>query len=57
VIVTPRSDADALVAAIATLDARHDAHDATLSEPEYAATRAELKARLAEALAATGTPT
>jgi hypothetical protein len=51
------SETDALVAAIATLDARREAGDATLSEPTYAAQRAELKARLAAALAAETAPT
>ena len=44
--------AESLVAAIAALDARHESRDATLDEVHYAAERAALKARLAEALAA-----
>jgi hypothetical protein len=43
---------DSLVAAIAALDARHEAGDATLDGSLYAAERAALKARLAAALAA-----
>lgn len=44
--------AESLVAAIAALDARHEAGDTTLDEVHYSAERAALKARLAEALAA-----
>jgi len=44
---------DSLVAAIAALDARHDAGDASLDEAAYASQRAALKSRLAAALAAT----
>lgn len=43
---------EALVAAIAALDARRDAGDATLDDVHYSAERAALKARLAAALAA-----
>lgn len=43
---------ESFVAAIAALDARHDAGDASLAEAEYRAERAELKARLTAALAA-----
>jgi len=43
---------DSLVAAIAALDARHDAGDASLDEAAYASQRAALKSRLAAALAA-----
>jgi hypothetical protein len=45
---------DSLIAAIAALDARHEASDATLDDAHYAAERAALKARLAAALAARG---
>jgi len=47
---------DALAAAIAALDARHEAGDASLSADAYGAERATLKARLASALAARDTP-
>lgn len=50
--VTPRDSAETLAAAIASLDARHDAHDPTLPNEAYAAERAALKTRLAAALAA-----
>lgn len=43
---------EALVAAIAALDARHDAGDASLDAEHYATERAALKAQLATALAA-----
>lgn len=43
--------AESLVAAIAALDARHEAGDASLGDVQYDAQRAALKARLAEALA------
>jgi len=46
------ASADALVAAIAALDARHESGDTSLDEVHYSAERAALKARLAEALAA-----
>jgi hypothetical protein len=42
------------VAAIAALDARRDAGDATLEPARYAADRADLKTQLAAALAAEG---
>jgi hypothetical protein len=42
---------DALAAAIAALDARHEARDPTLSPADYDAQRAALKARLSAALA------
>jgi len=54
----PRAAGDApatpesLVAAIAALDALHDAGDPSLDDARYAADRAALKARLASALAA-----
>ena len=48
---------ESLVAAIAALDARHEAGDATLDEVHYSAERAALKARLAEALAARNSAT
>lgn len=47
---------ESLAAAIAALDARHDAGDATI-ERTYARERAALKARLAASLAARGGPT
>jgi hypothetical protein len=46
------SRAESLAAAIAALDARRDAGDATLDPARYASERADLKAQLAEALAA-----
>lgn len=46
---------DALVAAIAALDARREAGDAPLDDAHYTAERAALKARLAAALAAQNT--
>jgi hypothetical protein len=53
--VTGVSDTDrtpeALAAAIAALDARHEAGDATLPAERYSAERAALKTRLAAALA------
>jgi hypothetical protein len=48
---------DALAAAIAALDARRESEDPTLSPADYAARRAELKARLSAALAAGTRPT
>jgi hypothetical protein len=51
VLVVPRDSAETLAAAIAALDARHDAHDPTLPSETYAAERAALKTRLAAALA------
>lgn len=59
----PRADArepvtaEALVAAIAALDARHEAGDPTLDDARYADDRSALKARLADALATEGAPT
>lgn len=46
--------ADALLAAIAALDARREAGDATLGDEEYAAQRSALKARATAAMAAEG---
>ena len=46
------SETDRLVAAIAALDARHENGDPTLDVDAYAADRASLKAKLAQALAA-----
>jgi hypothetical protein len=46
------SRAEALAAAIAALDARREVGDATLDPARYASERADLKAQLAEALAA-----
>jgi hypothetical protein len=43
--------AEALAAAIAALDARHEAGDPMLDKSRYATQRAELKAQLAAALA------
>jgi hypothetical protein len=54
--VTAPTARDVLVAAIAALDARHDAGDASLDEATYASQRAALKTRLAETLAATDAP-
>ena len=51
VIVVPRESPASLAAAIAALDARHDADDPTLPNETYAAERAALKARLAAVLA------
>jgi hypothetical protein len=51
------SRADALVAAIAALDARREAGDASLDEARYRDQRASLKAELAAALAGEATPT
>jgi hypothetical protein len=45
------SRAESLAAAIAALDARREAGDATLDPARYASERADLKAQLAEALA------
>ena len=45
---------ETLAAAIATLDARHDAGDATLDDGAYTRERAALKARLSASLAARG---
>jgi len=52
VVAKPRDDVESLAGAIAALDARHDARDASLSDEEYAAQRTALKARLSAALAA-----
>jgi hypothetical protein len=46
------SRTESLAAAIAALDARRDAGDATLDAARYASERADLKAQLADALAA-----
>lgn len=46
------SSSESLVAAIAALDARHDAGDSALDAERYAEERAALKAQLASALAA-----
>ena len=55
-VVAPAS-VESLVAAIAALDARHEAGDASLRDAHYADERAALKARLTAALAAeSGTP-
>jgi hypothetical protein len=50
------SRAESLAAAIAALDARFEAGDATLDPGRYASERADLKAQLAEALAADSAP-
>ena len=50
-VAAPRESADTLAAAIAALDARHEASDPTLPDERYAAERAVLKARLAAVLA------
>lgn len=50
-VVSDASRADALVAAIAALDARREAGDATLDEARYREQRAALKAQLATTLA------
>jgi len=52
VVAEPRDSVESLAGAIATLDARHAAHDASLSDDEYAAQRTALKARLSAMLAA-----
>ena len=52
VVVEPRESVESLAGAIAALDARHDARDASLSDEEYAAQRTALKARLSAVLAA-----
>ena len=51
VVVEPRDNVESLAGAIAALDARHDARDASLSDEDYAAKRTALKARLSAALA------
>ncbi|HUQ46171.1 MAG TPA: hypothetical protein VM033_05945 [Gemmatimonadaceae bacterium] len=56
-VVAAPTSVDSLVAAIAALDARHEAGDATLPGARYADERAALKAQLTAALAAeSGTP-
>ena len=52
----PRESVETLAAAIAALDARHDAKDPTLPDERYAAERAVLKARLAAMLAGGASP-
>jgi hypothetical protein len=51
-VAAPPESIDSLAAAIAALDARHDARDASLSAEEYTTQRAALKSRLAAKLAA-----
>jgi len=51
-VTLPVNYTDALVAAIAALDARHERSDPTLDAETYATERAALKAKLAQALAA-----
>ena len=51
VVIQPSDSVDSLAGAIAALDARHDARDASLSDEEYAAQRGALKARLSAVLA------
>jgi hypothetical protein len=52
VLVAPPDSVESLAAAIAALDARHDARDPSLNAEEYATQRAALKARLSAVLAA-----
>jgi hypothetical protein len=52
VVSVPRESVDSLAAAIAALDARHDARDPSLSAEDYATQRAAMKARLSDMLAA-----
>ena len=52
VLAAPPESVESLAAAIAALDARHDAHDPSLGEDEYVAQRAALKSRLSAMLAA-----
>jgi hypothetical protein len=52
VVIEPRESIESLAGAIAALDARHDAREASLSDEEYAAQRGALKARLSAVLAA-----
>ena len=52
VVREPRESIESLAGEIAALDARHEAHDASLSDEEYAAQRTALKARLSAMLAA-----
>jgi hypothetical protein len=56
VVAAPAENAESLAAAIAALDARHDAHDPSLGADDYAAQRAMLKARLAAMLAGGASP-
>lgn len=51
-VIEPQGNVESLAGAIAALDARHDARDASLSEEDYTAQRTALKARLSAALAA-----
>jgi hypothetical protein len=57
VVVPARDPSDDLVAAIALLDARKERADPTLDAASYAAQRAALKAKLVDALAASGRAT
>jgi len=52
VLAAPPESVESLAAAIAALDARHDAHDPSLGADEYVAQRAALKSRLTAMLAA-----
>ncbi|MFL5619016.1 MAG: hypothetical protein ACJ79A_11585 [Gemmatimonadaceae bacterium] len=52
VVAMQPDSVDSLAAAIAVLDARHDAHDPSLTADEYTAKRTALKARLSAVLAA-----
>jgi len=52
VLAAPPESVESLAAAIAALDARHDAHDPSLGAEEYVAQRAALKSRLSAMLAA-----
>jgi hypothetical protein len=52
--VPVENEAEALVAAIARLDARKERGDPSLGDAAYSANRAELKSQLADALAAEG---
>jgi hypothetical protein len=52
IVSAPIESVDSLAAAIASLDARHDARDPSLSTEQYDAQRAALKSRLAAMLAA-----
>jgi hypothetical protein len=56
IVIAPRESVESLAGAIAALDARRDAHDASLSDEEYAAQRSALKARLSAMLAAGPAP-
>jgi hypothetical protein len=53
----PPRRSEALVAALAALDARHEAGDDTLSAEQYASERASLKGALTVALAEDAPPT